>query len=32
LSKLGCRHNCRQLPEKAIFRTLRDVVLQLQQE
>jgi len=32
LSKLGCRHNCRQLPEKAILRTLRDVVLQFQQK
>jgi hypothetical protein len=32
LSKLGCRHNCRQLPEKAILRTLHDVVLQFQQK
>jgi hypothetical protein len=32
LSKLGCRHNCRQLPEKAILRTLRDVVLRFQQK
>jgi hypothetical protein len=32
LSKLGCRHNCRQLPEKAILRTLLDVVLQFQQK
>jgi hypothetical protein len=31
LSKLGCRHNCRQLPEKAILRNQRDVLLQFQQ-
>ena len=32
MSKLGCRHNCRQLPENAILRTLHDVVLQFQQK
>jgi hypothetical protein len=32
LSKLGCRHNCRQLPKKAILRAQRDVVLQSQQK
>jgi hypothetical protein len=32
LSKRGCRHNCRQLPEKAILRTLLEVVLQFEQK
>ena len=32
LTKLGCRHNCRQWPEKAILRTLLDVVLQFQRK
>jgi hypothetical protein len=32
LSNRGCRHNCRQSPEKAILRTQRDVVLQFRQK